>query len=339
MDYLKLQRTIKTSVSAIYEDQIYNGRYEFELLKTYGDLSQCFIKATLSTGNVSAVVKSNFGLKLFKSVRLHDGASTLALITPFSNIARVDLLGGEALEERITSSTQPDLGAFLAGDVVLYIPLMFWFSDTIENSLDLFGRNPLFIEIITNDSKGSMGISEDLVTAKYELCSKYRQTVNRPIPKVIKNSYSTFQEHKVFVPAGSTSITYRLTCPYQCFYVHFLVVSETFVKGTITNYKFNIPNMDLMDVDFLMNYSMSDTDSFNNASTLSVKFGERYGNEKQFIKFSGEMNPTNVTLSFNELAADSYVYTTCEYYTDLFNSKGEVQNELSGLFYSTQIKY
>jgi hypothetical protein len=336
MDYLNLQKTIKSNISNIYENDIYNGRYEFLLSHTNGHLEQCFIKATLSTGNVATTVKSNFGLKIFKSIRLHDGASTLALCTSFSNVARTDLLIGGVLEDRITSSTQPTAGAFLAGDVVLYIPLMFWFSDSVLHSLDMLNRNQLYIEVITNNNKGDMGLSVDLTSAKYELFSKYRQTGNfSKVPKVITNSYSTYQEKPVLCLAGTTSTKIKMECPYECFYVHFLILSADSTKGVIKNYKIDIPNMEIADTDYLMNYSMSTQDSFNNGSTLSLKFGSRDSIEKDFIKFSQEMSPTTITLTFNSLGANSYVYTTCEYFTDLFNDKGEVKNMVTGLFYTS----
>lgn len=338
----EFSRTIKSNLSnPEISSSVYNSKREFIISHTHGDLEQMFVKCILSTSLVATIPKSCLGLKLFKTARLHNGSSTIAVCTPYSNIARLDLVANEALGRRIDKSVKP-IGNFASGNVVLYLPMMFWFSDSYESRLSLNGRKQLYLELITNDSKNAMGLSTDLTTLDCELFCKYSPLKDiSMVPRPVISSYSTFQEKPVLLLAGSTEKSFLMTCPYQCFYVHFLIISSDASRGNITGVKINTPTGELMNIDFNMNYTMSSSDSFNELSTLSLQFGPRKLEQKNTIKFSQEMQGTIVTLTYDTLTLDSYIYTTCEHYTKLGNpdDPSDLSNQITGLFYTTQNKF
>jgi hypothetical protein len=332
---LKLTRSIITKPSDIESDSIYGGKYQFKLNHTLGSLLQVFVKAKLSTGLLPNVLKNNFGQKILKSARIHNGSSTIANDNPFNSIARLDLLyDASPLYGKITSSTQPGPDAFEDSVYVyVYIPLFFFFSDSESEGLDLGGRNQLWLEIITNSSKEAIGMSEDFTSASFEMITYHRKKLVEPkIPKTIKNSYACFNELPVTVPSGATSSRILMTCPYPCFYVHFLVYRADGAKEKIEKIKINTPDTQLLDNETDGLYLLSDEYTGNDGSTISIKYGERNGSEKRFIKFSQEMRPTYAELTMAGTSQIRTVYITCEYYTNLVNDGPNIVNDLAGLF-------
>ncbi len=258
MNYLRLPRVTKTPPSIIYENSIYSGKYDFLLNHNIGDLYQIYIKGILSTSNTACSIKSDFGLKLLKSIRLHNNVSTVASLSVASQIARMDLANFD-LYSKVHPGIQPANGVFASGPVIVYIPCFFFFSDEQSNALDLYGRKQLYLEIVTNSSKESMGMSIDLTSASFEMITYNRMHKEyTKVPKQIKNGYSNFYETPVLCVNGSTSVRVKPTCPYPTFMVHFLIVRSDSSRVEITNVKIDIPNMTIMDIDSDMNYLLSE---------------------------------------------------------------------------------
>ena len=155
-------RTSLIPPSQIYNDAIYSGKYDFNIQHTKGDLAQCFIKATISTGLTAVVIKNDLGSRLLSSIRLHNGSSTIAYTNPYHFTARLDM-ADDTLYSKISTGIRPQANAFSTGTgvVVLYIPLWFWFSESLDLALELLNRKQLFIEITTSEDRNAMGMSVD----------------------------------------------------------------------------------------------------------------------------------------------------------------------------------
>lgn len=334
MNYLKLPQSIVTKPSDIENNANYSGKYQFKLNHTLGSLLQVFVKAKLSTGTVSNVIKNNFGQKLLKSARIHNGSSTICNDNPYNSIARLDLLyDASSLYFKISDSVQPSSTAFEDSVYVyVYIPLFFFFSDSLDSALDLMNRDQLYLEIITNSSKEAMGMTTDFTSSSYEMITFHRRELTEPkIPKTIVNSYASFSEKPLTIPIGATSCEFLLTCPYPTFYLHFIIFKADGAKEKITNLKMTCPNTTLLDNATNNLYLLSDQFTGNQGSTVSIMYGSRNGPEKRYIKFSQEMKPTFATLTFSGTAQVRTLYVTCEYYTDLVNDGGRIINEVVGL--------
>lgn len=332
MHSFKAPNIITTKPYMTYDGTIYNSKYDFQIDHNKGDLYQVFLKATLSTSLVATTIKGVLGTKLFKRIRLHDGSSTLQTINPFIFQARVDLVNSEVMGDRYDYALR-NMNAFSAGDVVIYCPVPFFFSDDKKRPLDLFARKKqLFVECITNGTRESLGLNQDLTKFNVEMICYYRRPeVISLIPKPLKFTYDVFMEPPVVCLSTSTTVRIKLTCPFPTFLVHFLIETADMSKIAITNIKFDDPNFEMFNIDTRINFLLSDnTDSFNLGSTETIVFGSRFDNS-QWIKFSQEGSPTWVELSYAS-AANGTLYTSCEHYTELENVGDSIIPKTVGLF-------
>lgn len=331
-----LESQLISTPTQVYNDAIDSGKYEFSLSRTDGPLVRAFIKATVRTS--AAVVIGNqteYGFRLLDTIRFHNGVSTIQTLNFRNSIARYDAILSYELYEKIKTGVSTSGANFGLGniDVVLFIPLFFSFGDSLEHAFDV-SKAQYFIEITTAKNSASRAMSINLSYAKYELITFYSQLV---IPKSIKPVYSVFQEPRVFCPSEAarsiSTVKIRMTCPYKVFSLNFMIEGITVGahKSKITNISINAPNWKKVNIDDKINYKMNTSIGYNQSSSFTYEITSR-NSPGLGLKFSQEMYPTEIIVTFENLNEDSYLYTNCEYWVDLVDNNGIIEQGTSGLF-------
>lgn len=332
-----VQKIVKLQYNTTFNDAIFSGNYNFKLNHNYGVLKQLFIKATLSTSNNATTLKTPFAALLFSNVSLKTETSTLQKITPVYSTARLDNLYTTGLYQKIIAGVQPSAAGFTSGTniVTAYLPLFFWFSDLEDSALDMHGRKQLYVEITTNSTTTAMGMSQPLTSSYYELICVYEQRETYTIPKQIKGSYDFFLEDTQSLANGATTCKFRLRCPDRVFSLSMLLVNPaTGSYQQINSVQIDTPNSTLFYKDYQINYLLSDDPnmSYNQNSSLTVPFGSR-NKVDNFIKFSQNMAPTYITVTFTALGAAFNLYTISEFHTDLITGQdGQIVVSVPGVF-------
>ena len=337
-------KVIKQQYSETSNTTAHQGNYKFKLNHNMGNLKQLYIKATLTRAGAITPTLPLAPL-LLKTITLRTDTTTLQTITPTYTLSRIDMLSGTGLANKLAAGINAGSAGTFPGTVVVFMPLFFWFSDDATNPLELFGRKQLYVEI-TENSQHDMGINNPLDTSFYELISVFEQKESYPkVPRQIRNSYDIFIEDTQTITATQTTATFRLRCPYEVFAVSFLfltgnVVGGTFSKNQITKIKVDTPTSTLFDIDIYTNYLLSDNPNsgIQLNSTSTINFGIRgtfmnWTDPSNYIRFSQNLSPTFVTLTFANSGYDGNLYTISHHNTSLVTDEyGQIHKEITGVF-------
>ena len=316
-------RIVRRVPQEFNEDTIYSRRCSFDIDKNLGGLAQCWIKMVASTG--SDVSKSSVpqGLNILQYVRLTGETGPIQTLDRVTLLARTDLILGSGLYERLRPGID-GIGVdgaandFSDGPVTYFVPLFWFFCDLKGDYLDTRYIKNLKIEVGTLPTMAAMGMDVPLTSLRIELFT-YHVRPREYVHKPISYSYDRYEEETISIAAGASSVTFRLTCPYQVFYTHFyLFVNSTAGSNQITSVKIDGPTGEWFDVHYAMNYMLSDyEDSVGGESVFSRKFGERHGDVKEFTTFGQSMTPTYATVTFKTASGALTLYTVSEYRSDI----------------------
>jgi len=184
---------------------VYNYEHSFDIPRSYDNLAQLYIKLTLSTGNVDITEASMFATKIFKKIILRTKRqTTLQMLTTEYIQARIGELDGSPLYTKIEASIDSS-DDFVNGDVVVYVPLFFFFSENENVFLNTRKLELLELQTFTNDSSELMGMENvELTSIKAELFglfhdentsnAYYDMILTNKFPRQIKGSYNIFFE-------------------------------------------------------------------------------------------------------------------------------------------------
>ena len=331
-----LKNTLKTLVkivpSAFYNsNEIYNKSFSFDIPRTYNELSQLYIKCYLSTNSAVAALIDEpfFSTKIFKkiSIRTKQGV-TLQTITPSYTYPRSCALIDSANWSFIEANMQPSSLDFSAAEVTCVVPLFFFFSESVNSFLQTRLLESLEIYCETNDGFLSMGMDISFTTARYELYACYHDTdtssaifdksyTNKMgLFRTLKHTYDVFEEDKLVVASGSTSARLLLRCNYPVFAMHIELRNAVSNIAIINTVELEIRGNKFLTFDKDINYEFSTNTEGNHASALTLWFSKLKSRvvDSGFIIFSGDMFPSYLNLTFDELLAADYTLTVlCEY--------------------------
>lgn len=346
-----LENTLKTNrkiwVKQSYgENSIYGEINTIQVPKEFNNLAQLYIKVTLSTGLAAVTIREagEFAARIFSRITLRNKSQTeIQHITPEYTLKRIFEISGTPLYTKITSGISVDDVDFTLGDVVVYVPLFFFFSENYINFLPNRELEQLELEFITNESAASMGMSINLTSINYELFALYydnkKMTNNNvdndlynkfKLPKYLVNSYNIFEENTVSVPANTSSARLLLRCPYPIFSLNISIFDPlTLARTQINSMKLTVGNNTFIDLDFRMNYTMSGD---NIASTESGTFSYFFSVLKSrmvdsgLITFSKEFFPCYLDVEFTASDTTTKTMVTYEEIKTLFPIKenGEI---------------
>ena len=343
IDPKPLKNTLKTLVKiansqVLSSGSLYSKRMIFDIPKSYDNLAQLYIKATLSTGDVLATMETYFGAKLFKNVYLKTKKGTvLQNVFVEYTVARLDELADSQLMTKINAGLEAD-GDFSAGSQTVIVPLFFFFSN--ENAfLKTRDLEQLELECVVNESKESMGMDVDLTSASFELYALYHDTngsnkfseltlSKKSIPRVLKGSFNTFEEDLVVCASGSTSAKLLLRCPHPSYVLHVSLVNATTQREQIKTVKIVVKGNTLIEFDYRMNYQFyGQQNSIVSSGTVSLFFSKlcsRYI-DSGLVTFSKEMFPCYLEVTFDSLGSDYTLHAFEEYRTNFpVNDYGEI---------------
>jgi hypothetical protein len=320
-----LKNTLKTLVKISNPKNfstgvLYNKRFTFDIPKEYDNLSQLYIKATLSTNSTASTVETYLAAKLLREINLRTKQGTiLQTILPFYTHMRIDEIYGSELYNCIAQGTEPDI-TFASGSPTCFIPLFYFFSESLYTSLSTRSLEPLEIECLTNFDKGTMGLSVDLTSATFELYALYHDentssaitdksyTLKHDIPKHLYGSYNIFQEDSQVVLATSTTARLLLRCPFPLFALHASLVAADSTRTLIKTMKLTVGGVEILNMDYRINYqNFGNHNSFLENGTTSYFFSRNKARDADsgLIVFSKSMFPCYLDVTFDALAADS----------------------------------
>jgi hypothetical protein len=331
-----LKNTLKTLVKKGNSQKytgatLYGSKFIFDISRSYDNLSQLYIKCTLSTGSVDSTTETYFASKIMRRINLRTKqGTTLQLITPRYTQARLDELQTTQLFTHLNASIEPDV-AWTNPTVTCFIPLFYFFSEDTSTFLRTRNLEALEIECVVNDSKESMGMSVDLTTASFELYSLYHDvntsnkfsdqpwTTKTDIPRALKGSFNIFEEDQVTCGTGSTSKRLLLRCPHPLYVLHVALVDSSTNRAQIKNVRLIVGGNELINLDYRINYQVyGNQHSFIESGTISIFFSQEKARsvDSGLIVFSKEMYPTYLEIEYDTLASDYTLYAFEEFRTN-----------------------
>ena len=337
-------KVIKQQYSEISNNTLFSKNARFKLNHNYGALKQLFIKCTITTtGPFNAPQPIDpFTPFLLSNISLKTDTSTLQKITPLYTLARLSQLNGTSLYTKMTNNVTNGtlyqggiaaLGPLGAGgftSIVLHLPLFFFFSDDANAPLDMHGRKQLYIEI-TENSQSGMGLPNNantLQTSFYELISVFEQRESYGVPRPILKSYDIFIEDTQTIAATAASVRFRLRCPYDVFAVSFILLKGVALEQpVILSFKIETPTSTLFDMSYNINYLLSDDPNIGSntaGGAVTIPLGS--------CRFSQNMSPSFLTLTFAAPTDNCTLYTLSQHRTSLKDTNGTLNYEITGVF-------
>jgi hypothetical protein len=303
------------------------------LTKENNNLSQikCKINLTVAAAHVSELaVEPYLATRIFKelSLKTKSGVELQRMIPEYTTM-RIDEISGTPLHSRVARGLEPSTEFVAAAPVSavttsLYLPLFFFFSDSVTNFLQTISMEEVFIHYRTNDDATAFGITSatafTISAMDFEFIAEYHDTtessvkyeldfLKNPTVKKIVNSYNIFEEDSVTLVSGQTTAKLLLRCPFPLYATHYSIISNTGKRVRINTIKKRIGNEQQISFDSYFNYKMYAKQ--NKAYAEDEAFSEWmniYQNRDQLsglITYSGSdnMNPTNLEITFEAIPA------------------------------------
>jgi len=331
-----LTNSLKTLVKTFSYQQeglnnVYGQRKSIKIPRDYNFLSQIFVKFTLSTGAVASDVDSYFATKIMKYIRLTTSTgNVLQTITPRYSQARIDQMYGNPNWSWMSLCIEPD-ATFASGEVTCILPLSLFFSEDPNCFLNTRQLEQLELEFVTNDGRGYMGMSQNLISIGVEVFSTYHNTYETSrnddftytikggmMPKTLYGSYNMYEEDNQTCLAGTTSKTFLLNCPNPVFTLNLALVDSNSNRAEIKTLKLKVGNDEFLNIDYRMNFQIYGRQSgYLENGTFTYFFDKEKSRTTPsgLITFSKAFYPCYATIEFDALPGNYTLYTFEEYRT------------------------
>jgi len=332
-----MTNTLKTTVikKPIYisGDGIYKTSHVFDVPKQYDNLRMVFIKFYASTVALAdPAEQSLLASRICKYIVLRTKGSRKIIqrLTSEQMFMRINELKNTPLYSQMSPGLDADKLWTTAGEVSMMVPLFWFFSEDVYNSLQTRYLEQLEIECIINDDAPTMGMSADFATLRLELIFKYFDTdlanknnqfqyTEKPeIRKSLGASYDCFEEDTVTINSGDTSAKLLLRCPYPSFAIYIAMVDEDAYRRQVKAIQFEIDGNLLPLIDYRANYELgSHNPSFTNAGTFTYDFSKLKSRTRDsgLMLFTDEMAPTYLHVYFDDPAREFELKVFSEYRT------------------------
>lgn len=333
-------KTTRRVQPRLLDSNVYGQHVLFQVPKDYQNLSQVFIKMTLSTGG-TALPKSQLASRIFKNViiRSADSGCLLQDIRPLYTLVRYDELSQTNYQNYLQNAMDPNQ-VFDANTVTLYLPLFAFFSEHQALYLKTRNMEALEIECITNDSAALMGLSSELTETAFEALFVYydvpdfnsfksktgNELYYEPIPQSIDGTFDCFYEEPVAVSTGATSATMTLRVPDPVYSLHFAVIDpDTQFFVPIDSFVISMAGQNVVEMDTRVNFTLATKDEvgFVDGSVVSYWFSEersRYTNTG-LLALTDSFFPTKLTVNFEATTSDCEFHVFAEVRTKIDISK------------------
>ena len=313
---------------------IYGQKTLYNIPRNFDNLAQMHIKVYLSTGSVASTEEAALSTRIFQSIVLRTKSGTiLQTLDPNIILARLDELSGTSLATQIAPGlvSSPTLNSIVTTIATCYVPLFFFFSDSMLSFLKTRNLEPLELECTVNTDKDAMGLSVDLTSISHQLylvyhdvnsSNKVSDLIDSVKPVAIENlygSFDTFKEDPLLLLTGATSARLLLRCPHPLFVLHMALVTSISQRAQIKTMTLTSSNNVIATLDYRMNYAVySDSSSFVDSGTLSYWFSKEKlrSTDSGLVTFSGSFFPCYLDVTFDALAADTTLYVFEEYRTN-----------------------
>ena len=328
---LKTMVKIDPFLTTTGSETLYGKRILFDIPRQYDNLSQLYLKCTVSTGASASTVESYFSTKIFKYIRIKTKKGTvLQTITPEYTQERLDELYFSPLYSQIAASVEPNV-TFALGDPVVFVPLFLFFSDNISNFLKTRSLENLELECIVNDDAGSMGMSASITSGSYQLYCLFHDensssaindlsfTKKQRLPDYLVGSYEIFQEDKILCLSGSTEQKLLLRCPHPSYVLHISLIASDSTRSQVETVQIDIQGKRFYDMDYRANYQMYGKQvAFLENGTTSIFFSKNKDRsvDSGLITFSEQMYPSYLTVTFSGLSQDHTLHVFEEHRTN-----------------------
>lgn len=325
---------------------VYQKTVSLRIPRNYDNLSQLYLKITLSSNLRAITVAPALASRIFKSIRLETRQGlTIADQSPVYAMRRYieNFLNGKftAMSEGM------DLDSTFAANLYpsLVIPLWFFFSEHEDYFLKTRSLEELQLTMVFNDSADLMGLSGSFDSAQIDLFGCWYDTpetdkVNDFIftektPKyVLPNTYSIYRETPLTLAAGSTSAKVLLRGPNPFYALHAGLWNKTTHKYiNIKRFVLTVKGTTLVDIDYRMNWEhLNDNSAYFEDSVFSYFFS-KYRDRKfmsGLMMASQGMFPVYATFYFDALANESELFTEVEIRNKFeVDAKGFISEDLS----------
>lgn len=333
-------KTVKTSKAIALTSGIYGQKLSFPVPRMCDNLSQIFIKMTL-TGASDMDPGSYLATRVFKDVYIQGvkSGTVLSHIKPLYSLVRYDQVTQTSMQNFLQNCLDPN-ETFDTNTVSLYLPLFAFFADSGASAIPTRSVEDLEIIAYVNDSADLMVLQDDLTDASYEAFFVYYDVPETKtfkdnngdnmlygtVPRKLIGTYDAWYEEPMAIAVGSTSANILLRCPEPVFAIYFAVkdpITADFVN--VTRFKLDMGRETVVDLDTRINFTLSTKDevSYVDGSVVGYWFSEERNRQINtgLTVFTDAFAPSKLTVYFDETEADANLYVFYEVRTDIEVSK------------------
>jgi hypothetical protein len=331
--FVETKNSLKTIVSVkpsnfFGSGTVYSQRVKFDIPRQYNNLSDIFIKSTL-TAVGDADPEQRLGCRVFKNIELRTCTGTiLASQQAVYSSARVDEYYNTSIGSRLDDMVEPDF-TFADTTVTLFTPLLMFFSENQLATLQTRQLEPLEVICYVNDTKESMGLDVDLTAATFDMFIQYNDTpatLDLPLPKYLPYTFDTFYEKITTIASGATTARLLLMCPFAVYMMHVSLINpadQTYNR--INSFRIDSGQNTIVNIDERINFSRNIKEKSKViSSTVSYWFSKDRdrGVMSGLINFNGSMAPTYLSIECDQLDADHELHVICEYQSVISCTEG-----------------
>jgi hypothetical protein len=310
-------------------ENFYSKKISFDIPREYNNLCGIWIKITATTAAETADIQLQAGDYHFRSVSLRTkNGVPIATNTDRYYDIRSDEVGESLIGQSMADAMNPTDRRLTTTPRSFYVPMFSFFTEDRSKMLPTKYMEPLEVVCLTNTSKETMGLSQELTSAQYEIFFVFYDDVDgsAPFDGLDMVAYDIYEEPVIPNASAATTIAQTLTCPYPTFCTHFCVRERTVGNYTdITNIKFDVAGNVLTDIDNKIMFDLfcdsgAEPDSII-TNTTEIKHYYHCSETgykarhfaKDFVVFNGSMIPFRATLTLSAGDALDNAYTVHEY--------------------------
>lgn len=304
--------------------EVFGRKMIFNVPKQYNNLSQIYIKSTITTTGLANAMPY-LGNRIFEHIVVRNKRNTVQLAnqTPISCQSRFDALDGTPLRIQLEKATTPDV-VWNNNTMSVITPMFAWFSEPSKELQTKFIED-IEIECTVSRDYLAMGIDNVALTAaSFEIYYKFYDDVVDAVykPKTVMG-YDVYSE----TPIANTGTNAKLfmTCPFPIIDSHLAVVSENQAFYEIQRVVLRSKGSELIEADRRMLYSFGSEReiSVNDGGTMCLFYGQEHNRNKpsDYMTFVKSMYPVDMTVHYTQNSITACTLHVAHEYAQRFEFK------------------
>lgn len=324
----KFRVVVKRLPSQTYgTESFYNKKISFDVPKENNNLCGIWIKVSARTAAETASIQLYAGDYHFRRITLQtkNGIVISTNTTNYYDI-RSDELANSSINQSLSNAVSPTDNKLTTSTRSFFVPFHSFMTENREKSLPVKHMEELELVCISNTSKETMGLDQELTLANYECYFVYFDDVEpKGFEGMVMEAYDIYEEPDIPNTAVSTSLSTLLTCPYPVFATHLIVKEDTIGNYTnIDNIKLEIAGNTIIDIDdriifdLFTDSEMPSSISTNESEQKHYYWGKHTGYKArhmqgEYMTFKGSCYPSYLTLTLNSADAADKLHVLHEY--------------------------